>query len=136
SVLRNRGPACTLGVKLLSPCSERWSLHRFAVDVQTGSIRRRFAPGAEIRRRDLLVIRDRHDQERAGGLDPAPQVAPARLVRRELELVDSPGLDLGEGPRAQWVDGLECILAESARGLCVELQAHQEVGLWIDRLCE
>src|SRR5207247_11141593 len=95
----------------------------------------RLGPSPETDRRDFVTIRD-DDQDRAAGFELAPQVTSTGLVRRELELVDLPGLDLREGPGAPGVEGLEGILAGSVRGLCVELLVRQRVGPWIDPLGE
>src|SRR5262249_20304401 len=64
----------------------------------------------------------------------APQVDPTGLIRLEIELVDSPGLDLGEAPGAQRVDGLERLLADPTGGLWIKPQPGQDSGPRIARL--
>jgi hypothetical protein len=61
-------------VSLLSSFnSESWSLRRPKIDGQSRPILLRLSSGAEVRRRDLLIIRDGDDHDRAAGLDPTPQ---------------------------------------------------------------
>jgi hypothetical protein len=119
--------ACRQG---LAYCSAR----RHRVDDQSWPIGFHLGPRPELGRRDLRVLRDGDDQDRAAGLDPVPQVTLPGLVRLELERLRVPRLDLLERPGTQGVQGLERILAHTARRSRLELQPRQWLGPSIRRL--